>query len=514
MALSAKRHTDYLVPYAAVCVVTWAMLSLSTDLRLGELVVALVLQLGVAVLLGSWERSRLGRGRFLISTIALDISIGFMRDATGVNPGVGLLVLMPALLAAGRASRRELGFALAAAAVVLYVPEIYPGGSQYPASAFRPATMTLVIGILMGEVVVRLVKALGAGQERQRELVLEARGQLAGEDALRQVATRVAAGAPAAELFSEVSQRLAQIAGASMGGVIRFDQELNQGTLLGGWRSDGHVTIGRQWDLDGETAAAQVWRTGRPATIASYPDSPEIVGAVAAVSAPIFVSGRLWGAASAVFKAGDAIPDGIEAYFERFCELVAMAIANAEAVSQLVERATIDALTGIPNRRSFDDQLDREFERVARSGRALSVVVLDIDRFKAVNDTYGHQTGDRVLAEVARILRSQVRAGEMVARLGGEEFAWLLPDTTADQAVVAAERARRAVAAVDFDGVGHITLSAGVNSVRRNVRAAALLAGADRALYMAKAGGRDQTVAAPASASASSAEERVNPAAA
>jgi diguanylate cyclase (GGDEF)-like protein len=513
MHLDRRRHSEYLIPYVGVFVLTWGLLGTSTLSRPGELVAAGVLQLFVAGLVWSWRRSETGSTRFIVGACALDVSIGLMRDASVVNPGVSILVLMPALLAAVRARRLELTFALAAAALTLYVPEIYPRGSQYPASLLRPATMDLVLGAMMGEVVLRLVRALSEGQERQRQMTLEAQSQLATEDALRHVATVVATGAPAAELFCEVSQQLARIAGSAMGAVIRFDREPNLGTLVGGWRSDRAITMGRQWDLDGETAAARVWRSGRTVTDLAYPDSPDIGGAVAAVSAPIFVSGRLWGAASAIYTAGDTVPEGIQVHFERFCELVAMAIANAEAVSQLVEHATIDALTGIPNRRSFDEELGREFDRVARNGRDLAVVLLDIDHFKTVNDTYGHQTGDRVLAEVARVLQSEVRAGEMIARLGGEEFVWLLPETTAEQAVHAAERARRAIGAVEFPEVGHITVSAGVNSNRLRGGKTALLGGADRALYLAKASGRDQTVAA-ASAALSSAEERVNPAAA
>ncbi len=505
MASARARHTDYLLPYVLVFAVTWAMLGLSTTLRPAELAAALILQLFVAGLLWTWPLDQPRSRRFVLGTVALDASLAFMRHATGVNPGVGILVLMPALLAASRASRRELSFGLLAGALVLYLPELYPGGPAYPPSALRPATMALVLGVVMGEVVLRLVRALSEGQAI-------ARSQLATEDALRRVATYVAAGAPATELFAEVSQQLALVAGASMGAVIRFDRELGVGTLLGGWRTDRPVTLGRQWDLDGETAAAEVSRTGRTATVLAYPESPDIGGATAAVSAPIFVSGRLWGAFSAVFSDGDVVSDAVEMHFERFCELVAMAIANAETTSQLVQQATIDALTGTANRRSFDAELTLELERVARNPRPLALVLLDIDRFKAVNDTHGHQAGDRVLAEVARVLLTEARAGDMVARLGGEEFVWLMPETTAEEAFVAAERARCEVGAIDFAGVGHITLSAGVNSNRRGGGGAALLGGADRALYMAKAGGRDQTVAAPASLS--SAEERVKPAAA
>ena len=148
---------------------------------------------------------------------------------------------------------------------------------------------------------------------------------------------------------------------------------------------------GRRIDLaNGTTATAQVFQTGGPVRLDHYPGH-EVEGAVTAVAAPIFVRGRFWGSASALFSADEVIPAGIGARFERFAELGAMAIANADHVSQLREHATTDVLTGIPNRRIFEAQLARELERAVRRRRPLSVALLDVDDSKAVNDTHGHQ---------------------------------------------------------------------------------------------------------------------------
>jgi diguanylate cyclase (GGDEF)-like protein len=508
----AKRHTKILAAYGLILGVTWLLVAMSIRTRALELLVAGVLQLLVGLVIWTWSPSRPSTRRFILASTGLVISVALMRDASGSDSGVSVLDLLPLMLAAGRANRRELVWAWMVSAVALYLPELVIGAPRYPAVALRGVSLLLLVGIVVGATVLRLVSELSTEKERERELTEEARTQLATEDALRQVATLVAAGAPATELFSEVSRQLATIAGASMGAVVRFSDDLAIGEMVGAWRADRRVLSGRKVDLHRDTAAARVRQTGRPIILHNPPAEEGIDGATAAVAAPIFVRGRLWGSASAAFKPDEVIPVDIQGRFERFAELVAMAISNAENVSQLVEHATIDALTGIPNRRSFDQALTVEIERAARREHPLSVILLDVDHFKAVNDNFGHQTGDVVLAGVARALADEARSGELVARLGGEEFVWLMPTTTAEEAVVAAERARAAVAAVEFDLVGHVTLSAGVNSNLRDDTERQMLSGADEALYAAKSRGRDQTVAA--SAALSSAEDRVKPAAA
>jgi diguanylate cyclase (GGDEF)-like protein len=119
--------------------------------------------------------------------------------------------------------------------------------------------------------------------------------------------------------------------------------------------------------------------------------------------------------------------------------------------------------------------------------------VLDLDHFKQVNDSHGHQTGDNVLAEVARRLAGGVRVGELMARIGGEEFAWLMPEATPDGAYAAAERVREAIRTIPFDVAGTLTVSIGVCSNQQARTADELVDRADQALYRSKAGGRNMT---------------------
>ncbi|MEW6581631.1 MAG: diguanylate cyclase [Actinomycetota bacterium] len=156
--------------------------------------------------------------------------------------------------------------------------------------------------------------------------------------------------------------------------------------------------------------------------------------------------------------------------------------------------ASRDTLTGLLNHRTFQERLAGEVARARRGGHALSLVIFDLDHFKHVNDTHGHQVGDEVLAEAARRLAGQARTGEVVARVGGEEFAWIIPEADDMEAWRAADRAREIMAATPFPAAGTLTVSAGVCDLSRATDAAGLYRRADGALYWAKAHGRDMVV--------------------
>ena len=137
-------------------------------------------------------------------------------------------------------------------------------------------------------------------------------------------------------------------------------------------------------------------------------------------------------------------PDGAERLTPH-ADLVGLAVANARAHEQLVALARTDALTGLANHRAFRERLESDAARARRTGFPVSLVIVNLDRFKRVNDTWGHQAGDAVLREVARRLQASARRGDLPARIGGEELAWLLPDTGLPAARDAAERLRRAI---------------------------------------------------------------------
>jgi len=174
-----------------------------------------------------------------------------------------------------------------------------------------------------------------------------------------------------------------------------------------------------------------------------------------------------------------------------------------EHAESLRARSYVDGLTGIANRRYFDVALERELRRAQRSGGALSLLLMDIDSFKAYNDHFGHQGGDACLATVAQALAAMLkRPADVAARYGGEEFAAILPDTTLEQARAHANAIREHVASLALEHAPQalrpiVTLSIGAASFDRAHLndAAALIAAADQALYAAKRGGRNRVVA-------------------
>jgi len=171
---------------------------------------------------------------------------------------------------------------------------------------------------------------------------------------------------------------------------------------------------------------------------------------------------------------------------------------RAEAESKLEEMATTDALTGLRNRRKFDHVIDSEWRRAMRQKTPVALLMIDADHFKAYNDTFGHQAGDQVLVGIAICISDSVRrAGDCAARYGGEEFAVLLPDTSATDAFKIAETIRGKVQGWSDDRATS-TVSCGIASLVPTAEMdwAILVAAADKALYAAKAGGRNQSVVA------------------
>ncbi|MET1116268.1 MAG: diguanylate cyclase [Comamonas sp.] len=180
-------------------------------------------------------------------------------------------------------------------------------------------------------------------------------------------------------------------------------------------------------------------------------------------------------------------------------EVVRQRTIELEYANQELERlASSDPLTGLLNRRGFDARLAAALSLAQRSGRPLSVVTIDVDHFKRVNDTYGHDIGDNVLRSLAAQLRNRLRASDAVARLGGEEFIVLLPDTALAQALQMAAEMVASIEAGTRDQVGSVTVSAGVSALRPGDEdASAMLRRSDAALYAAKTAGRNRALPQP-----------------
>jgi diguanylate cyclase (GGDEF)-like protein len=173
-------------------------------------------------------------------------------------------------------------------------------------------------------------------------------------------------------------------------------------------------------------------------------------------------------------------------------------LANLRTLAKAERRAATDDLTGLPNARSVQDTLKRLAAQASRSQLPLAAIMLDLDRFKSLNDDFGHEAGNEVLAAVGRALDATVRASDFVGRYGGEEFVVLLPDTDSLGAIAVAEKLREAISSLPFSTVPRkVTASLGVAAMPEHaLDSATLLRYADRALYLAKELGRDRVEAA------------------
>lgn len=174
--------------------------------------------------------------------------------------------------------------------------------------------------------------------------------------------------------------------------------------------------------------------------------------------------------------------------------VVALGKRDRRLVADLEAEARVDLLTGLLNRRGFNERVPLELAFSARRATSVAIASFDVDHFKSVNDEWGHDVGDKVLARFGRVLAEQARTTDLVARIGGEEFVALLPDTDLAAAHEFAERVRHALANTAEPGIPRVTASAGVAAAAAPEDVEVLLRNADFALYAAKSNGRDRTV--------------------
>jgi diguanylate cyclase (GGDEF)-like protein len=234
-------------------------------------------------------------------------------------------------------------------------------------------------------------------------------------------------------------------------------------------------------------AGMKTW-TLPPGTLEEAGFPPDVV-------APVAWGGKTYGA---LVLSGSAIPlGGKRPYISMLADTVASAFQNSIAVESADLEASTDPLTGLYNRAYFARRFEAELRRARNYMAPLSVLILDIDHFKRINDTYGHPAGDVILKKLAEIIRKTTRASDFVVRYGGEEFVLVMTSSNQDQAFLFMDRLRGTVAATEFPVPGHdaplkVTFSAGLSSFPEDGQSTAdLLKAADQALYAAKASGRN-----------------------
>ncbi len=228
---------------------------------------------------------------------------------------------------------------------------------------------------------------------------------------------------------------------------------------------------------------------------------------------PLVRYGRLIGSLNIGSLETERFVRGVRTDFlEHFAAVVAICVESGINTERLKRQGLTDTLTAINNRRFFDQRMKEEVKIAGRTGKPLSCMLLDVDFFKKVNDSYGHQTGDLVLREIAAIIRAQLRGNDVLSRYGGEEFSALLADTDMATAQEVAERMRQAIEERVFDlpefepfcitiSIGLTTLHTQPNTQLENKVGDALIGQSDQALYDAKANGRNRVVCMPESCS-------------
>jgi diguanylate cyclase (GGDEF)-like protein len=202
-----------------------------------------------------------------------------------------------------------------------------------------------------------------------------------------------------------------------------------------------------------------------------------------------------------VFSAREELASAEMDFLGLFAKQIEMAITIADLFQAVREQAVTDALTGLYNRRYFEEALDKEVQRAKRQKQPFSIIGIDLDFLKKINDTYGHTFGDIAIKTIANVLKTNARSIDVPARIGGEEFNVLLPGINSEGAMIAAERIRKSIESVEIDTIGHITGSLGVATyLEHSDNIEELMELTDQAMYISKRNGRNQvTLATPVS---------------
>jgi diguanylate cyclase (GGDEF)-like protein len=278
--------------------------------------------------------------------------------------------------------------------------------------------------------------------------------------------------------------------------LVDAGRTLRPAFAVGGWADEVMAeSFSRDVGITGQVIRET--RTRNVARVDLDPHGEVVAGTAeepeALVCVPLLVEHRAIGALN-VYRLGErAAFSATEAeVVERFAVMAALAFDSARQREVLRTQAMTDGLTGLLNQRSCRERLELEVAAALAAGRALGLVVIDLDHFKSINDAHGHAEGDRMLRAVAERLTFAVRATDFAARLGGEEFALILPGAGPAAALETAERARAAIADVSVGGRA-LTATAGIATCPENSQdAGRLLELADAALYSAKRAGRNR----------------------
>jgi len=339
--------------------------------------------------------------------------------------------------------------------------------------------LDLCLVVLVGAVVVR---ALGTASRTIEEELEERRR-------VRQMMLMVQSIASRAELSKTLGTHLAQLLPGFSGSIHLFDPTRDIAEQVGAW---GEVAAGTE-----DLSVSDCWglRLGKAygSNDGSHIGCAHVAPGTRGWCLPLLADGDAIGVLHVRANAGSPMTDALRDQASRLGEGLAVTLANMRLRETLKNQSIRDALTGIFNRRYMEESLKRELKRAGRRRYPLTVMMIDLDHFKRLNDTFGHAVGDEVLSAFAQFLSGRCRADDIVCRYGGEEFVAIFPEMSAADAIVKGAALRQAWAQVTTHGRASTTFSAGFATFPDDASTLeALLGTADAALYTAKSSGRDR----------------------
>ena len=356
------------------------------------------------------------------------------------------------------------------------------------------------------QILAEIALAVGFVRLLDNDLVAE-RSRLARAEALTNAARQLSASLELDTVLKAIAQEALEMVAVDEVAVVPTDPQAevlpDQITFAG--RETGR-TGAHQYHLPGELTR-QILSSGQPQFVSDAGRHPlqatQFSGLSSLAALPLLHGGQVKGILYAVCKKPHQFSLDERQILMLFAQHAALAIHNAQLHRQVDQLSVTDPLTGLSNRRRFDRELADELTRARRYAKPLALILCDLDLFKAVNDRFGHPAGDAALRAMGEVLRQTVRETDLPARVGGEEFAVLMPETSQDEALEVAGRLRSGVEdqAVEWDGqTFRLTISVGVAGSAGEALPDApdeLYRMADEAMYRAKEAGRNRVVAAP-----------------
>lgn len=369
--------------------------------------------------------ARLPQHAFLVLPFACDAEVALLRDSHGGSrSGFAPLLVLPVLWVAFVADRKAVAALVAGVAATLFVPIAAVGAPDYPGSGWRGAVLLTLVAAVVGVV----ARESAAGVRRGAE---DAEYRASLLDRLVRTHAAIALGDFGLDdLLETVVDEALDLTGADAAVVELPDgDEMVYRAVAGTAAAHAGIRVSRDVFASGlalrRMEAVVVEDADRDDRVDR--DACRRVGALSMVVVPLIHAGR----AAGVLKVYSAVPGKVGRDAARLLGLLAPVIgtglARAEKLAELAEHASTDALTGLANRRSWDEQLARAIAHAERTNETVSVAVCDVDGLKRLNDRQGHAAGDELLREIADRWRTGARASDLVARTGGDEFAVLLP---------------------------------------------------------------------------------------